>query len=104
MRNIFAPDNVEPASLRAKRLTRGPADDEFTVGFNAAGHDISISVPGDTVDEAAKTFKTWLDENDEIGDGEDWRVVDARFDGQEVLFVFRASWVAGFTVVKRVSR
>lgn len=104
MRNIFGPDNVEPASLRAKRLTRGPDEDEFTVVFNASGHDISISVPGDTPDEAAEVFKAWLDHSDEIADGEDWRTVDARFDGQDVLFIFRAAWVAGFTVIKRVTR
>lgn len=105
LRQLLTPDVVEPASLRAKRLGSTPSGaNEFTVTFVAGGHELSLPIPADDVDEAIETFRVWLDENDEVADGDDWRVVDANLNGELVKLAFRASWIAAFSVGQKTER
>jgi hypothetical protein len=93
----------EPAQLRAKRLGRPVQEHEYGVTLYAAGHEFNMRAPGEDPYDAALNFQKWLDDGDdptdEIGDAiDDWRILDGRFKGQDVVFMFRSSWVAGFTV------
>ena len=97
---------AEPAELRAKRLSRGNAPHQYGVTLYAAGHEFNMKSVGEDEYDAALNFQRWIDDGEDpteeigyvVGD---WRILDARFKGQELVFMFRASWVAGFTVTKK---
>lgn len=97
---------AEPAELRAKRLAPGNRENQFSVTLYAAGHEFNMKAPGIDEYDAALNFQRWIDDGEdpdgEIGDVVgDWRLLDGRFKGQEVVFMFRASWVAGYTVTRK---
>lgn len=106
LRRIVDVEPEEPPVLRAKRLSPPNRENEWSVRLSAAGHEFNMTVTGEDEYDAGVNFRRWLDDGDdptgELGDvNDDWRTIDVRFQGQELVFTFRASWVAGFTVARK---
>lgn len=106
LRRIVDAEPEEPPMLRAKRFSPPNDENEWTVRLSAASHEFNMTIIGENEYEADSNFRRWIDDGDdptgELGyvDG-DWRTIDVRFQGQELVFTFRASWVAGWTVARK---
>lgn len=102
LRRLLNVDPPESAELRGLRGGPSRKHDEYAVTLSGSAEGITLYVAGDDERDVVETVKQYLDVTDdpEIGDG-DWRTVDANFQGQDVVFTYRASWVSGFAVAKR---
>lgn len=100
VRGLFGED--EEGSIRGQRLT----ETEYVVAgqrrvvIYAAGHEVSIWVPGTDPDDVNETLKVWLTRGDDDQDPDDdlsTRYANFAVEGR-VLFTFRRSWVSGYHI------
>lgn len=94
-------DTVQPHRRSSGFANR---EREYSVSLSVGGvSGISIPWEGTSLEDARDSFFEYLNNHEEFGlnptePARYFRSVHANFNGKQVLFTFRTSWITGFTI------